>query len=56
LRVDKDLFEKTRVGDFIQIRRDSLGSIEEVSKVNNFSSRLASAEAKRSNGSTKHDD
>jgi hypothetical protein len=47
LKVDRDLFEKTRVGDFILIRRDALGGIEEVSKVKSFSSRLTVAGARR---------
>ncbi len=41
LRVSRNLFEKTRVGDFILIRRDALGNIEEISKVNSFSNRIA---------------
>lgn len=46
IRVERSLFEKTRVGDVIQIRRDALGKIEEISKVN-FSSRVAKSVPKR---------
>ena len=42
LKVDRDLFEKIRVGNIILIRRDALGKIEDVRKVNNLSSRLGS--------------
>ena len=41
LKVEHDLFEKIRVGNIILIRRDALGKIEEVRKVNNLSNRLA---------------
>ena len=41
IRVSRNLFDKTRVGDFILIRRDAFGSVEEISKTKNFSSRLA---------------
>jgi|SRR6478736_6547098 len=41
IRVSRNLFDKTRVGDFILIRRDALGSVEEISKTKNFSGRLA---------------
>jgi len=40
LKVEGDLFEKIRVGNIILIRRDALGKIEEVRKVNNLSNRL----------------
>lgn len=42
LRVDRNFFEKTRVGDFIQVKRDAFENIEEVSRVKNFSNRMAS--------------
>ena len=42
LKVERDLFEKIRVGNIILIRRDALGKIEDVRKVNNLSSRLGS--------------
>jgi hypothetical protein len=41
LKVNRALFEKISVGDSVLIRRDSLGSIEEISKVDTFSSRIA---------------
>jgi hypothetical protein len=41
IRVSRNLFDKTRVGDFILVRRDALGGVEEVSKTKNFSGRLA---------------
>lgn len=41
LKVQRSLFEKTRIGDFIVIRRDALGNIEEVTKSKNLSRRLA---------------
>ncbi|HTE33634.1 MAG TPA: hypothetical protein VK666_24805 [Chryseolinea sp.] len=40
LKVGRTLFDKTHIGNFILIRRDSLGKIEEVRKLNNLSSRL----------------
>ncbi len=46
LRVERRLFERTRVGDFILIRRNALGNIEEIKKVNDLSSRLAKTGAK----------
>jgi hypothetical protein len=39
LKVDRRLFDKTRIGDFIIIRRDALGGIGEVRRVNNLLSR-----------------
>jgi hypothetical protein len=48
VRVNQALFEKIRIGNLIQIRRDALGSIEEVSRVSSFSRRLARARAKKS--------
>ena len=47
IRVSKHLFDKTRVGDSILIRRDALGGIEEISKTKNFSRRLARRLAQR---------
>jgi len=46
LRVSKGLFDKTRIGDFIQVRRDVFGRIEEVNKISNFSNRIAKAGTK----------
>jgi hypothetical protein len=43
IKVSRSLFDKIRVGDFIMIRRDALGKIEEVSRVNNLSARLSRA-------------
>lgn len=40
LKVDRDLFEKTRVGEFILIRRDALGRLEGIVKFKNFPNRL----------------
>ncbi len=41
LKVDRSFFEKTRIGDFIQVKRDTFENIEEVSRVKNISNRLA---------------
>jgi hypothetical protein len=41
LKVERSFFEKARVGDLILIRRDALGSIEEIKKVHGFSRRLS---------------
>jgi len=41
IKVDHDLFEKVRVGDFIQIRRNAFGGVEAIVRVNNSSGRLA---------------
>lgn len=43
IRVDRGLFEKTRVGDIMLIRRDALGKIEDIRRINNFSNRLTKA-------------
>lgn len=56
LRVNRDMFEKIRVGDFVQIRRDALGDIEEITKVKSFSSRLAKVKSKRLGGSASSHD
>lgn len=45
IKVNRILFDKTGIGDTILIRRNAFGAIEEVSKVNNFSSRLAKVAA-----------
>ena len=47
LKVKRNLFEKIRTGDFIQIRRDVFGNIEEVSRLDSFSTRLARNIVKR---------
>jgi hypothetical protein len=41
IKVERNLFEKTRVGNIILIRRDALGKIEEIRKVNHLTNRLA---------------
>lgn|SRR6478609_6327322 len=46
IRVHRSLFEKTRIGDFIVIRRDVFGSLEAISKVKNLPSRLAKSGVK----------
>lgn len=40
LKVSPRLYDKVRVGDFILVRRDSLGRIHEISVTNNLSKRL----------------
>jgi hypothetical protein len=40
LKVNRGLFEKIRVGDFILVRRDAFGNIEEISKTHKFSDLL----------------
>ncbi len=47
LKVARSLFDKTRVGYSILIRRDALGNIEEIRKVSNRSSRLTKIGIKR---------
>ncbi|MBS1508376.1 MAG: hypothetical protein JSS79_17175 [Bacteroidetes bacterium] len=47
MRVDRKLFEKIREGDFIQVRRDVFGQLEEIKRVNSFSSRLAKIRNRR---------
>jgi hypothetical protein len=47
MKVSLDMFERTRVGEFILIYRDSLGRIEKVNKVKDLSSRLSRIESKR---------
>jgi len=41
LKVDKKLFNKIHVGDFVIIRRDALGDVNEVRSVSNFLSRMS---------------
>lgn len=48
IKVNRRLYEKTSLGDFIRVRRDALGTIEEVSKINNVSGRLSKVGGKRS--------
>jgi len=43
LKVDRSLFNKTNVGDFILIRRDALGDIDEVRRVKDVVNRLTRA-------------
>jgi hypothetical protein len=40
VKVERSLFEKTRIGDFIIILRDALGNVEEIKRVNRFSHQL----------------
>lgn len=40
IKVNRSLFEKIRVGDFIVVRRDAIGKIENVTKIN-FTTRLS---------------
>lgn len=40
VKVERSLFEKTRIGDFIIILRDALGNVEEIKRVNRFSNQL----------------
>jgi hypothetical protein len=47
VKVKRGLFEKTYLGDFVLIRRDIFGVIEEISKINNVSGRLAKVRARR---------
>jgi hypothetical protein len=47
LRVDRKLFDKIREGDFILVRRDVFGKIEEVKKVSNLSTRMARLRSRR---------
>lgn len=46
IKVNQQLFERTRVGDFVEVRRDVFGGIETVNRISNFSSRLAPRLAK----------
>jgi hypothetical protein len=41
VKVERSLFERIHIGNFILIRRDALGGIEEIRKVNHLSSRLS---------------
>jgi hypothetical protein len=41
IKVNQRLFDRTKVGDFVEVRRDIFGGIEAVSKIKNFSSRLS---------------
>jgi hypothetical protein len=41
LKVERSLFDKTKIGDFIVIRRDALGGLDEVRRVNNLLARVA---------------
>jgi hypothetical protein len=46
LKVARSLFEKTRIGDFILIRRDALGAIEEIRRINHHAGRLTKTDVK----------
>lgn len=41
IKVSRSIFEKISVGNFILIRRNSLGAIEEVKKISNLQNRLS---------------
>ena len=41
IKVNQRLFDSTKVGDFVEIRRDVFGGVEGVNRIKNFSSRLA---------------
>jgi hypothetical protein len=47
VKVDRKLFDKIRIGDFVQVRRDAFGSVEEVAKIKNFSNHIIKARTKR---------
>lgn len=47
LRVDRKLFEKIKEGDFLQVRRNVFGQLEEVKRINSFSARLAKMHNRR---------
>lgn len=42
ITVQRDTFSRVKIGDFIIIRRDSLGKIEKINHVNNWFGRLKS--------------
>ncbi len=44
LRVDRRLFNKTNIGDYIIIRRDAFGKVDEVKRVNDVLNRLTRAQ------------
>ena len=46
IHVSRNLFEKISVGNFILIRRNSLGTIEEIKKIVNLSNSLSKAKGK----------
>ncbi len=56
LKVNRGFFNKTRVGDFVLVRRDAFGNVEEISRVSDLPSRLAKAAAKRVSGKPKTDE
>jgi len=43
LRVSRNLFKNIRVGDYVIVRRDSLGDVDEVRRINNFLGRVSRA-------------
>lgn len=45
--VKRPIYNKVSVGDYVTVRRDALGRVEEVAKVDNFSSQLARVNGKR---------
>lgn len=47
IKVSRSLFEKISVGNSILIRRNSLGTIEEIKKISNLSDRLSRTRASR---------
>lgn len=46
IKVSRGIFEKISVGNFILIRRNSLGTVEEVKKISNLSKRLSKVKDK----------
>ena len=47
VKVSQTLFQNIRVGDFVEIRRDALGGIEEITRVKDISIRLAKRGGRR---------
>jgi hypothetical protein len=47
IKVSRSLFNKTRIGDRIEINRNALGNIEKIKRINGIKMRLKRAEAKR---------
>lgn len=41
LKVNRDLFNKTQIGDSVVVRRDALGGIDEVKRITNVLSRVS---------------
>jgi len=47
VKVSHTLFQNVRVGDFVEIRRDALGSVEEITKIKAISIRLTRGGSRR---------